>query len=104
MELRLRGLQNMPNAAERYLYELPHIQVNTPALHAPWCPTVSPSTGGKCTSPNNRDRWCDRVRHGVGWLLQMWTKLRPGVQDFLARAADCFELWIHTNGSRWATW
>lgn len=56
MELRLRGLQNMPNAAERYLYELPHIQ--------------------------------------------MWTKLRPGVQDFLARAAECFELWIHTNGSR----
>lgn len=28
----------------------------------------------------------------------MWTKLRPGVREFLRRAADNFELWIHTAG------
>ncbi|KAG1672556.1 hypothetical protein FOA52_010656 [Chlamydomonas sp. UWO 241] len=32
--------------------------------------------------------------------LGMWTKLRPGVREFLRRAAEKFELWIHTNGSR----
>ena len=28
LEIRLRGLLNLPNAAERHLYELPQIQVN----------------------------------------------------------------------------
>ena len=31
--------------------------------------------------------------------IGMWTKLRPGVRDFLAAAALLFELWIHTNGT-----
>lgn len=30
--------------------------------------------------------------------LQMWTKLRPGVRQFLQTAAQHYELWIHTNG------
>ncbi|KIZ03734.1 hypothetical protein MNEG_4223 [Monoraphidium neglectum] len=30
----------------------------------------------------------------------MWTKLRPGARRFLAAAAEKFELWIHTAGSR----
>jgi hypothetical protein len=30
----------------------------------------------------------------------MWTKLRPGVREFLQRASEKFELWIHTNGNR----
>jgi RNA polymerase II C-terminal domain phosphatase-like 3/4 len=32
--------------------------------------------------------------------LGMWTKLRPGVREFLRRAAAAFELWIYTAGSR----
>ncbi len=28
----------------------------------------------------------------------MWTKLRPGVRQFLKKAAQSYELWIHTNG------
>ncbi|KAK9805165.1 hypothetical protein WJX72_003091 [[Myrmecia] bisecta] len=32
--------------------------------------------------------------------IQMWTKLRPGVREFLQQAAQFFELWIHTNGNR----
>ena len=32
----------------------------------------------------------------------MWTKLRPGVRDFLSALADKFQLWIHTNGTRYA--
>lgn len=32
--------------------------------------------------------------------LGMWTKLRPGVRDFLRRAHDRYELWIHTHGNR----
>jgi RNA polymerase II C-terminal domain phosphatase-like 3/4 len=32
--------------------------------------------------------------------LGMWTKLRPGVRDFLRRAHEKYELWIHTNGNR----
>lgn len=32
--------------------------------------------------------------------IQMWTKLRPGVRDFLTQAKEYFELWIHTNGNR----
>ncbi len=32
--------------------------------------------------------------------IGMWTKLRPGVREFLAAAAQSFELWIHTNGNR----
>lgn len=32
--------------------------------------------------------------------MGMWTKLRPGVRDFLRRAAERFELWIYTAGSR----
>ena len=31
--------------------------------------------------------------------MQMYTKLRPGVREFLRRAAEKFELWIHTNGN-----
>lgn len=31
--------------------------------------------------------------------LQMFTKLRPGVREFLAHAARHFQLWIHTNGA-----
>lgn len=32
--------------------------------------------------------------------IQMWTKLRPAVRQFLATAHEHFELWIHTNGNR----
>ena len=32
--------------------------------------------------------------------IGMWTKLRPGVREFLTAAAQYFELWIHTNGNR----
>lgn len=32
--------------------------------------------------------------------IKMWTKLRPGVREFLEQAAYHFELWIHTNGNR----
>jgi hypothetical protein len=32
--------------------------------------------------------------------LGMWTKLRPGVREFLRRAAARFELWVYTAGSR----
>lgn len=31
--------------------------------------------------------------------LGMWTKLRPGVHQFLQRASPLFEFWIHTNGN-----
>lgn len=31
---------------------------------------------------------------------QMWTKLRPGVRDFLSAAAELFELHICTMGDR----
>jgi hypothetical protein len=31
--------------------------------------------------------------------MQMYTKLRPGVREFLSRTATKFELWIHTNGT-----
>jgi RNA polymerase II C-terminal domain phosphatase-like 3/4 len=31
--------------------------------------------------------------------MQMYTKLRPGVREFLRRTAEKFELWIHTNGN-----
>jgi len=30
----------------------------------------------------------------------MWTKLRPGVRQFLDAAAQNFQLWIHTNGNQ----
>ena len=33
--------------------------------------------------------------------IQMWTKLRPAVRQFLEAAHEKFELWIHTNGNRW---
>ena len=29
---------------------------------------------------------------------QMWTKLRPGVREFLAKASRYYQMWIHTNG------
>lgn len=32
--------------------------------------------------------------------VAMWTKLRPGVREFLRRAAERFELWIYTAGSK----
>ena len=32
--------------------------------------------------------------------MGMWTKLRPGVREFLQRAAELFELWIYTAGSK----
>lgn len=32
--------------------------------------------------------------------MGMWTKLRPGVREFLRRAAERFELWIYTAGSK----
>ena len=32
--------------------------------------------------------------------IQMWTKLRPAVRQFLETAHEHFELWIHTNGNR----
>eukprot|EP00878_Enallax_costatus_P015641 GHUV01016386.1.p1 GENE.GHUV01016386.1~~GHUV01016386.1.p1 ORF type:complete len:554 (+),score=207.91 GHUV01016386.1:103-1662(+) len=32
--------------------------------------------------------------------VSMWTKLRPGVREFLRRAASLFELWIYTAGSK----
>lgn len=32
--------------------------------------------------------------------MRMWTKLRPGVREFLARAHDLFELHIYTMGDR----
>lgn len=32
--------------------------------------------------------------------IGMWTKLRPGAREFLEAAAELFELWIHTNGTR----
>ena len=32
--------------------------------------------------------------------ISMWTKLRPAVRLFLQRAAQFFQLWIHTNGNR----
>lgn len=32
--------------------------------------------------------------------LGMWTKLRPGLREFLRRAHEHFELWIHTAGNR----
>lgn len=35
--------------------------------------------------------------------LGMWTKLRPGVREFLKRASKRFELWIHTAGNRCTT-
>lgn len=34
--------------------------------------------------------------------IQMWTKLRPAVRQFLETAHEHFELWIHTNGNRLA--
>lgn len=37
--------------------------------------------------------------HAMGHI-GMWTKLRPGIREFLAAAAQSFELWIHTNGNR----
>lgn len=33
--------------------------------------------------------------------VQMFTKLRPGVRDFLRQASEKFEMWIHTNGMEW---
>jgi TFIIF-interacting CTD phosphatase-like protein len=33
--------------------------------------------------------------------IQMYTKLRPGVREFLRKAAPHWELWIHTNGTRY---
>jgi len=32
--------------------------------------------------------------------LGIWTKLRPGARNFLARAAEKFELWVYSSGSR----
>jgi RNA polymerase II C-terminal domain phosphatase-like 3/4 len=32
--------------------------------------------------------------------IRMYTKLRPGVREFLAQASQYFQLWIHTNGNR----
>ena len=32
--------------------------------------------------------------------IQMWTKLRPAVRQFLYAASQQFELWIHTNGNK----
>ncbi|GMH45502.1 hypothetical protein BSKO_13459 [Bryopsis sp. KO-2023] len=32
--------------------------------------------------------------------FKTWTKLRPGLRTFLAKADECFELWIHTQRSR----
>ncbi|KAJ9523263.1 hypothetical protein QJQ45_024045, partial [Haematococcus lacustris] len=32
--------------------------------------------------------------------LGVWTKLRPGVREFLARAAEKFEIWVRSAGSR----
>eukprot|EP00983_Pelagomonas_calceolata_P128470 1161514-Pelagomonas_calceolata.AAC.2 len=32
--------------------------------------------------------------------LGIWTKLRPGVREFLAKAAEKFELWVYSSGSR----
>ena len=37
--------------------------------------------------------------HAMGHI-GMWTKLRPGIREFLSAAAQSFELWIHTNGNR----
>ena len=35
----------------------------------------------------------------IAFFLQMWTKLRPNVRQFLQTAAQFYELWIHTNGA-----
>jgi hypothetical protein len=34
--------------------------------------------------------------------IGMWTKLRPAVRSFLAATAPLFELWVYTNGTRYA--
>jgi RNA polymerase II C-terminal domain phosphatase-like 3/4 len=41
----------------------------------------------------------ERDLHRLG-RVGMWTKLRPGVRDFLRKAAERFELWIYTAGSK----
>lgn len=33
--------------------------------------------------------------------LGVWTKMRPGVREFLQRAADKFELWAYSSGARY---
>lgn len=33
--------------------------------------------------------------------LGVWTKLRPGVRDFLSQAAEKFELWVRSSSSRY---
>lgn len=32
--------------------------------------------------------------------LGVWTKLRPGAREFLARAEEMFEVWVRSAGSR----
>ena len=34
--------------------------------------------------------------------IGMWTKLRPGVRAMLAQLAPLFQMWIFTNGTRYA--
>lgn len=34
----------------------------------------------------------------------MYTKLRPGVREFLTQASRYFQLWIHTNGAPQGRW
>ena len=55
---------------------------------------------GKAICISYTKQMCIFLHRNSLLLPQMWTKLRPGVQDFLCRAAACFELWIHTKGSR----
>lgn len=46
------------------------------------------------------ERWQPADAAAAPARLQMWTKLRPGVREFLARASQYFQLWIHTNGGQ----
>lgn len=44
------------------------------------------------------------LNHPSTHLFQMYTKLRPGVREFLTHASRYFQLWIHTNGALRGAW
>lgn len=69
-----------------------------PITQAHWLHFISSCPGLTCPVQLSRPREL-RDLHRLA-RVSMWTKLRPGVREFLRRAAELFELWIYTAGSK----
>lgn len=63
-----------------------------------WCFNCTPVHHPLAPSPTDCAQ-LPGLSHPSTHPFQMYTKLRPGVREFLTHASRYFQLWIHTNGA-----